>query len=143
MANLNERFESVQKPTDDSRFLPSTLADRNAVVKIAGVEETDSAAVIIPITDIRPSLPKSASKVSSKKRRRDFATRQQVSEYIPEATQVEPQTANFFPSDAGQGILTDQNLSPIPSHNDQNQEMQDYPGLHLHGDNDEMMPHDL
>jgi len=54
---------------------------------------------------------------------------------------------NFYPSDAGQGILTEQNLSPIPSHNDQNHDMQEmdenFPGLnHMHPDN-EMLAHDL
>jgi len=101
VANLTDRFESVQKPTEDSRFLPSTLADRDTMVKAIGMVETDSNAVVIPIADIKSAQPKSASKLNSKKRRRDYANRNPTSEYMPEVPQTDAQTANFFPSDAG------------------------------------------
>jgi hypothetical protein len=83
------------------------LADRNAIVKANGMVETDSSAIVIAISEIKQTAPKSASKISIKKRRRDFAARNQISEYMPKDSEAEPQMANFYPSDAGQGILTE------------------------------------
>jgi len=59
------------------------LADRDVIVRANEIIETDSSPIIIAIPEIKQTAPKSASKISVQKRRRDFASRNQISEYIP------------------------------------------------------------
>ena len=69
VANLNDKFEQVlsHKNTEDSKFLPSSLVDRETMAKTSGVINDESGTVIIAITDYKEP-PKSASKADRKKR---------------------------------------------------------------------------